>query len=99
MFDNTQSFENLIGGEYIPPTHIGIGFSRREIIDESKLDLSKTEDLKKYTDNKIYKMENEINELKQQVLDLTSNLNNKIAENEELKRENSHLRSENIFLR
>ena len=48
------------GGPYLPPTHIGIGLSKRKIIDVDKLDLTTSEGLKDYIDYKFQKLEDEI---------------------------------------
>ena len=47
---------------YVPPTHIGIGSSRRKIIDVNKLDLTTNEGIKDYIDYKFQSIEEKIDE-------------------------------------
>lgn len=55
------------GGPYLPPTHIGIGLSKRKIIDVDKLDLTTSEGLKDYIDYKFQSIEEKIDDLRNRI--------------------------------
>lgn len=52
---------------YVPPTHIGIGSSRRKIIDVNKLDLTTNEGLRDYIDYKFQSIEEKIDDLRNRI--------------------------------